>query len=51
MATIVDKKIKFSAQLEMTLGEQKIDIVVKKLDSTFHLPIYDIARTEGIRLV
>lgn len=42
-------EFEFHDQMMMTLGEQKIDIVIKFGD--FHLPIYDVARKEGVRLV
>jgi len=41
---------KFLAGLYIALGEQKIDVVVKRRSSETVLPIHDIARAQGIRL-
>ena len=49
VAKIVDAQYAFVAKLEAQLGEQKIDVVIKYDDRD--LPIYDIARNEGIQLV
>ena len=48
-AAVVKARIKFAATLDMTIGEQKIDIVIKFKD--YELPIYNIARTEGVQLI
>jgi hypothetical protein len=42
-------ELKFLDRMIMSIGDQKIDIVIKF--GGFHLPIYDIARKEGVRLV
>jgi len=47
---IVRMEREFAYQLEVKLGEQKIDIVINMV-SDFHLPIYDVARRDGVRLV
>lgn len=41
----------FVAELYTKIGEQKIDVVLRLLSSDFHLPIYDVARKEGVQLV
>lgn len=42
-------RIKFLTNLEIELGEQKIDVVLKIGD--FYLPIYDVAKNEGVKLL
>ena len=42
-------KIRFLTKLETTLGEQKIDLVIKS--GNFELPIYNVAKEEGIQLL
>jgi len=46
---IIKSKSKFFKKLYMTIGEQKIDLVVK-FDDT-NLLIYEIAKKEGIQLL
>ena len=46
---VVDAKLRFLSQLQMAIGEQKIDMVIKYRD--YDMPIYHIAQQEGIRLV
>jgi hypothetical protein len=46
---IRDMKMDFHYLLIQKLGDQKIDIIIKFGD--YHLPIYEIARKEGMRLV
>ena len=46
---VLQAKLRFSTQIKLAIGDQKIDIVVK-YDNT-ELPIYKIAREEGVRLV
>lgn len=40
----------FSWDLEQAIGEQKVDIVLNILHDSESLPIYDIAKKEGVRL-
>ena len=42
-------KLRFLTKLEIALGEQKIDAVVKF--GNVELPIYDVAKKEGIQLL
>jgi len=44
------KKVRFWCDLVKCLGDQKIDIVINKIGVSPPLPIYDIARTKGVRL-
>lgn len=45
---LFEKKIKMLGILNKRLGEQKIDLIIK--EDACRLPIYDIARKEGILL-
>jgi predicted nucleotidyltransferase len=45
---IFDKKIQMRFELEKKLGQRKIDIVVNNFST--HLPIFDVAKEEGIAL-
>jgi hypothetical protein len=46
---IVNAKIQFLSELYMTLGEQKIDVIIKSDDLS--LAIYKVAKTEGVKLI
>tara|TARA_R110001592_G_scaffold168705_1_gene404986 strand:- start:16790 stop:17092 length:303 start_codon:yes stop_codon:yes gene_type:complete len=46
---LVDAKIKALVELYRSLGEQKIDLVINSQNG-FSLPIYEIAKSEGIPL-
>lgn len=49
-ASIVNtNKLKFLAELENILGEQKIDVIVNSAEE--ELPIHFVAKTEGIKLL
>jgi len=48
---ITKARANFYTKLQIELGEQKIDIVVKFGDNDFELPIYKEARNEGVFLV
>ena len=51
-AQIINKaKISFLTELYFKIGEQKIDIVINRITDPFSLPIYDIAKEEGVQLV
>ncbi len=47
----ITRKANFLWELEQKIGEQKIDIVLNKLKFPYPLPIHEVAKTEGIRLV
>jgi len=49
--SVVERKISFVTDLYYKIGEQKIDVVLRLLFSDFYLPIYDIAKQEGVQLV
>lgn len=46
---VVDAKLRALADLHLSLGEQKIDLVVKRPGSETQ-PIHRVAKTTGIRL-
>ena len=43
-------KMNFSRELQMIIGEQKVDIVINR-NNGIDLPIYNVAKKEGIKLV
>ena len=48
--TLLDARLKLMTYFVKTLGEQKIDIVVRSLSSPL-LPIHEIAKSTGIPLL
>lgn len=50
--TIIAQKIAFIAALQSSqpFEDEKIDVVIKRRNASFDMPIYGVARTEGIRL-
>lgn len=48
---VLDQKLAFVNELWLNLGEQKIDVVIRRLNTDFHLPIYEIAKQEGVQIV
>jgi hypothetical protein len=51
LGIVVSKKTSFLVDLQKKIGEQKIDVVINVLPSRKKLPIYEEARTTGIRLI
>jgi predicted nucleotidyltransferase len=47
----VKKEMTLVSDLWHAIGEQKIDVVLNLMHTKTHLPIYHVARTEGIQLV
>lgn len=49
---IIEHKIALLAELQGTIQfeDEKIDIIVKRRASTFEMPIYQIAKHEGVRI-
>ena len=43
-------KIKFLVELERKIGERKIDVIIKNRNSNENLPIYEIAKQQGVLL-
>lgn len=50
-AELLDAKLHFLMELHKKLGEQKIDVVVRRSTSSEILPIYQLARETGVRLL
>ncbi|MFM8453527.1 MAG: nucleotidyltransferase domain-containing protein [Gammaproteobacteria bacterium] len=46
-----DRKLKFLVELKSKIGHQKIDLVLNLPGISEELPIYTIAKQEGIRLI
>ncbi|MFA5479083.1 MAG: nucleotidyltransferase domain-containing protein [Candidatus Muiribacteriota bacterium] len=49
-SNLLDFKLKVLTELEIKLGERKIDLVVKPSDFDEIIPIYEIAKTQGVKL-
>lgn len=49
-ATLIDAKLHFLMELHQRLGEQKIDVVIRRPSFTDELPIFKIARETGVQL-
>lgn len=47
----IQMKADFIWDLEQAIGEQKIDVVLNMLHFPYPLPIHDIAKSEGVRIV
>lgn len=49
---IVERKLKLLAQLQNTVEfeDEKIDLVIKRANAKFKLPIYAVAQMEGVQL-
>ena len=54
-ADTVDNAIKMKSDflwdLEKMIGEQKIDAVLNMLNNPYPLPIHEIARTKGVKII
>ena len=47
---LITAKLQFLRDLHKKLGEQKIDVVLRRADSTVDLPVYRIAKQTGVLL-
>jgi len=47
---IVESKLRFLVALYKRLGEQKIDVVIRRPGQMANLPIYQIAKQTGVKL-
>lgn len=47
----IDKKIAFLVKLKKEIGDQKIDVVLRLTSVDYSIPIYEVAKLEGIQLV
>jgi len=48
---LVDTKLNFLVEMHRVLGEQKIDLVLRRSQSNQGLPIYRIAKETGMKLL
>lgn len=51
LSEITDRKIDFLVDLKNNLGDQKIDLIIRRLHSDEMLPIYDEAKKTGVVVV
>ena len=49
-ADLVMAKLQFLRDLHKAIGEQKIDVVLRRSDGSVDLPIYQIAKQTGVLL-
>jgi len=47
---IFDAKLEFLTALHKAIGEQKIDLVIKKRESEHIYPIYEAAKNTGVKI-
>lgn len=47
----IKRRLSFLSDLESEIGEQKIDIILNILKFGNSLPIYEVAKSEGVRVV
>lgn len=47
----VSSKVAFYTEMQYLLGEQRIDIVLNMINSNYVLPIYEVAKQDGVMLV
>jgi hypothetical protein len=47
---LITAKLQFLRDLHKKIGEQKIDVVLRRTDSTVDLPVYRIAKQTGVLL-
>ncbi len=50
-AALVDAKLHFLLELHKKLGQQKIDVVIRRAEFKEDLPIYRIAQETGVQLL
>lgn len=48
--TIIEAKLRFRVALYKQLGDQKIDVIVRRPGFKENLPMYDIAKQTGVKL-
>ena len=47
----LEKKILFLLELKQKIGDQKIDIILNVKSLKYHMPIYDIGRSGGVKII
>ena len=50
-AELIDAKLYFLLELHKKLGEQKIDVVIRRAEFKEEMPIFQIAHETGVRLL
>ena len=50
-AELIENKLRFLVELHLKLGDQKIDVVIRRTAFKEELPIFRIARETGIQLL
>ncbi len=50
-SVLVDAKLRFLRDLHRTLGDQKIDVVLRRSTARKDIPVFRIARETGARLL
>jgi predicted nucleotidyltransferase len=50
-AELVEAKLRFLLELHKQLGEQQIDVVIHRVACKKQLPIYQVAKDSGVRLL
>jgi len=50
ISSLITGKLYFLRDLHLQIGEQKIDLVLRRCDSGVDLPIYTIAKQTGVQL-
>ena len=48
---IAERKVKFLYELKNKIGDQNIDLIINVRSLDFELPIYNIAKSEGVRII
>jgi hypothetical protein len=46
----IDKKLAFSSKLKRLIGDQKIDIILNHIHSSYELPIYQVPKSQGVKI-
>jgi hypothetical protein len=47
----LEKKILFLLELKQRIGDQKIDVVLNVKSLKYDMPIYDVARSGGVKII
>jgi predicted nucleotidyltransferase len=48
---LIEAKPRFLMELHKIIGDRKVDLVIKRADGKIELPIHQIARETGVRLL
>jgi predicted nucleotidyltransferase len=47
---LIEAKLRFLVEIHKEMGEQKIDVVIRRAGCAENLPIYRVAKQTGVRL-